>query len=60
MLGKCNLLFFISAVLLTLGSVASANKCTSSFRIRLVLILLTLTSVETNGLTNIFTMKMGD
>ena len=28
MLGKCNLLFFISAVLLTLGSVASANKCT--------------------------------
>lgn len=31
MLGKCNLLFFISAVLLTLGSVASANKCTEAF-----------------------------
>ena len=30
MLGKCNLLFFISAVLLTLGSVASANKCTDA------------------------------
>lgn len=30
MLGKCNFLFFISAVLLTLGSVASANKCTDA------------------------------
>ena len=30
MLRKCNLLFFISAVLLTLGSVASANKCTDA------------------------------
>lgn len=28
MLGKCNLLFFISTILLTLSTIASANKCT--------------------------------
>ena len=31
MFRKCKYLFFISAVLLTLGSVASANKCTEAY-----------------------------
>ena len=31
MLGKCNLLFFISTILLTLSTIASANTCTDAY-----------------------------
>ncbi len=31
MFRKCSLLFFISAILLTLSTVASANKCTDAY-----------------------------